>query len=258
MLRSLVGSEMCIRDSHSCEAINEGHERVLVICRDTNVLLLLFHFMSTKAAEVRMISGTAKKWKCYPIHAVSERLAKPVVYNLLSFHALTGCDSTSSFSGHGKKKCWKIFQNQPLSVNGIGRDGDQAPTVCLSPVWHTCTANRRTCQASPLRKGQQGSGDALELHAARANHQAKIWLQADKEHIDVASPTETRAWKKESEGIQAVWSRLPPIPDVCLELVTCGCKSKCKTAGCSCFRKNLKCTSACGCEAIHCCSPAGQ
>jgi len=25
--------------------------------------------------------------------------------------------------------------------------------------------------------------DALKLHAARANHQAKIWLQADKEHI---------------------------------------------------------------------------
>ena len=81
---------------HSCEAVNEGHERVLVICRDTDVLLLLVHFMSTNAAEVWMISGTAKKRKCYPIHAVSERLAKPVVDNLLSFHALTGCDSTSS------------------------------------------------------------------------------------------------------------------------------------------------------------------
>jgi len=57
--------------------------------------------------------------------------------------------------------------------------------------------------------------DALELHAARANHQAKIWLQADKEHIDVASPTETRAWKKESGGIQVVWPRLPP-PHRCL------------------------------------------
>ena len=53
------------------------------------------------------------------------------------------------------------------------------------------------------------TGDALELHAARENHQAKIWLQADKEHIDVASPTENCAWKKESGGIQAVWSRLP-------------------------------------------------
>jgi len=28
--------------------------------------------------------------------------------------------------------------------------------------------------------------------------------------VDVASPTETRAWKKESGGIQVVWPRLPP------------------------------------------------
>jgi len=83
-------------------------------------------------------------------------------------------------------------------------------------------------------------------------------LQADKEHIDVASPTETHASKKESGCMQAVWSRLFPIPDACQELVTCGCKLKCKTAGCSCFWKNLKCTSACGCEAIHCCNSAGQ
>ena len=64
---------------HSCESVNEGHKRVLVICRDTDVLLLLVPFMSTKAAEVWMISGTPKKRKCYPIHGVSERLARPVV-----------------------------------------------------------------------------------------------------------------------------------------------------------------------------------
>jgi len=187
-----------------------------------------------------------------------------ILDNLLSFHALAGCDSTSSFSGHGKKKCWKIFQNQPLLVNGIGRDGDHHPqffchlygTPAQPTVEHAGLhlfgkGNRALEMLPPTR-------DALELHAARANHQAKIWLQADKEHIDVASPTETRAWKKESEGIQAVWSRLPHIPDACLKLVTRGCKSKCKTAGCSCFRKNMKCTSACGCEAIHCCNPAEQ
>ena len=180
--------------------------------------------MSTKAAEVRMISGTAKKRKCYPIHAVSERLAKPVVYNLLSFHALTGCDSTSSFSGHGKKKCWKIFQNQPLLVNGIGRDGDLAPIEQF--VGHLYgTPAQPTVEHARLHlfgKGNKAlemlppTRDALEPHAARANHQAKIWYKADKEHIDVASPTKTRAWKKESRGIQAVWPRLPPPYSRCL------------------------------------------
>ena len=57
---------------HSCEAVNQGYKRVLVICRDTDVMLLV-QFIPTQTAEVWMISGTAKKRKCYPIHDLSER-----------------------------------------------------------------------------------------------------------------------------------------------------------------------------------------
>jgi len=35
--------------------------------------------------------------------------------------------------------------------------------------------------------------DALELHAICANYQAKIWLQANNEHIDVPLPVVTTA-----------------------------------------------------------------
>ena len=94
---------------HSCKAVSEGYQRVLAICRDTDVMLLLLHFICTKATEVWMISGTAAKRKCYP-HEPSERLTQPVRDNLLSFHALTECDTTSSFHGHWKKLCWKTFE----------------------------------------------------------------------------------------------------------------------------------------------------
>ena len=106
---------------HSCEAVNQGYKRVLVICSDTDAMLLLVHFIPAQTAEVWMISGTAKKRKCYPIHALSERLAKPLRDNLLSFHAFTGCD-TSAFSAHGKRSCWKTSQNHPHLVQGIGRE----------------------------------------------------------------------------------------------------------------------------------------
>ena len=59
---------------HSYEAVNQGYKKVLVICRDTDVMLLLVHFISAQTAEVWMISGTAKKRKCYPMHALSEDL----------------------------------------------------------------------------------------------------------------------------------------------------------------------------------------
>ena len=186
--------------------------------------------------------------------------------NLLSFHALTGCDTTSSFTGHGKKSCWKTFEKQPLLVKGIGRDGELASIeqfVChlYGTPEQSNVNNSRLQLFGKANKGLEmlpPTRDALELHSARANYQAKIWLQADKEHIDVSPPIDTAAWKKVSECLEAVWTRLPPIPDACLELVSCSCKSKCKTGRCSCFRKDLKCTYACGCDAIDCSNPAGQ
>ena len=123
---------------HSCEAVNQGYKRVLVICRDTDVMLLLVHFIPAQTAKVWMISGTAKKRKCYPIHPLSERLEKPLRDNLLGFHAFTGCDTTSAFSGHGKQSCWTTFQNLPHFVQGIGRDGELAP---LNNLYITCTAH---------------------------------------------------------------------------------------------------------------------
>ena len=91
--------------------------------------------MPSKAAQVWMISGTARKRKLYPIHTVSERLPLPIRENVLGFHALT--DATNfAVSRHGKKTCWVIFQNQPLLVSGIGHDGELA--VCVPSLWLLC------------------------------------------------------------------------------------------------------------------------
>ena len=54
---------------HAYEAADRRYERVLAICRDTDVLLLLVHFMSV--VEVWMIAGTVMKRKCNPIQEVS-------------------------------------------------------------------------------------------------------------------------------------------------------------------------------------------
>ena len=37
---------------HSCEAVKQGYKRVLIICRDTGVMLLLVHFIPAQTAEV--------------------------------------------------------------------------------------------------------------------------------------------------------------------------------------------------------------
>ena len=184
----------------------------------------------------------------------------------MSFHALTGCDTVSSFSGYGNKKCWKIFQRQPDSVTSIGRNGEldlieqfvcrlygvPTQTDVNQARLHLFVKGRKELDMLPPTR------DALDLHCKRANYQARIWLQADQEQIIVPPPTDTFAWTKETSMLSPVWTRLPPIPEACLQLVTCGCKSKCKTVQCTCYKKGLRCTPACGCDAVECCNPAGQ
>ena len=154
----------------------EDTKRVLVICRNADVMLLLVHFISTKVAEMWIISGTENKWKCYPIHAVSERFMQPLKDNPLSFHALTGCDTTSSFNGS-----WKTFENQPLVVKGIGHDGELAPIEQFCQLYGTPEKppiNHARLQLSGMaKKGLEmlpPTRDALELHTAHVNYQAKI------------------------------------------------------------------------------------
>ena len=68
----------------------------LVFCRDTDVFLMLIHFFRNKYdIEVWMVSGTAKQRKCYPIHDIAQQLPEIITNNLLGFHSLTRCDTTS-------------------------------------------------------------------------------------------------------------------------------------------------------------------
>ena len=96
------------------------------------------------------------------------------------------------------------------------------------------------------------TSDALELHMSRTNYQAKVWLQANKADVDVPDPEETGGWQATDGRLEVVWLRKPSVPSSCLELVTCGCKSKCRTQACRCDKIGQPCIPACGCDAEGC------
>ena len=106
---------------HANDAIQNNYKRVIVICRDTDVLLLLLYHLGRTETEVWMVSGTSKQPKCYPVHIIASKLDNDILENMLGFHALTGCDTTSSFSGIGKKTCWKQYLEAPSLVQSLGR-----------------------------------------------------------------------------------------------------------------------------------------
>ena len=99
---------------HAHDGKLQHFERTVIECSDTDVLVLGVHFMDKLTGEVWFKKGK----KYIPLHNIE--LSPVVRKNIITFHGLTGCDTTSSFSGIGKKTAWKIFQKHPELLNDVG------------------------------------------------------------------------------------------------------------------------------------------
>ena len=99
--------------------------------------------------------------------------------------------------------------------------------------------------------------DALKLNFNRANYQAKVWLGACQHDIfvKVGLPEVSQGWHVTDQRLELVWSTLLALPSTCLELVACGCKTKCKSATCKCIKSQQVCIPACGGNAENCWNP---
>ena len=211
-----------------------------------------------------MIAGTAKQRKCYPVHTIAKRLPASIIENILGFHAFTGCDTTSSFTGFGKRKCWKVFEEFPNLIHGVGRDGQRDTIeefVCRLYRAQNPKAGINKCRTDLFEKGNKDleklppTEDALILHVVRANHQAKVWLQANVSWQTVGLPSETKGWELSNEKLKVVWTTKPSIPSSCINLISCGCTKKCNTGACKCYKTSQRCTPICSCNAEGCKNP---
>ena len=100
--------------------------------------------------------------------------------------------------------------------------------------------------------------DALLLHFQRVNYQAKVWLCANQQNTigNAGLPEDSGGWYRADEGLLIKWKTLQAVPIECLELVSCSCKIKCKSAACKCAKADQVCTPACGCEGENCSNPS--
>ena len=57
----------------------------------------------------------------FPVHEIQMLLSIELVDTLLVFHAITGCDSVSQFSGHGKKTALSVFKKHHTDLVGLGK-----------------------------------------------------------------------------------------------------------------------------------------
>lgn len=71
------------------------------------------HFTGIGCNELWFCTGVSDRQRYIPVHSIQEKLGERLCQSLPAFHALKGCDSTSSLSCRGKKKPWTTLQGAP-------------------------------------------------------------------------------------------------------------------------------------------------
>ena len=99
--------------------------RVLVICDDTDVFVLLTHYYTTEKMECQLFTqGPTRGRKLISIQGTALNTRTNLNTDpelLLPLHALTGCDSVSAYLGIGKSKTLTVLRNNSsLNLHMLG------------------------------------------------------------------------------------------------------------------------------------------
>ena len=77
------------------------------------MVLAIFHVQNIPVDELWIAFGVGKHYIYIAAHQIAEALVEHRSKPLLFFHAFTGCDVISFFSGSGKKSPWHVWEVLP-------------------------------------------------------------------------------------------------------------------------------------------------
>ena len=244
---------------HAMAACQNGFERLIICCRDTDVLVLLVHFASQLSQEIWFRTGTAKQRTFVAVHEVT--LPESMKKNLPGFHALTRCDTVSQPRGHGKRTSWKTFQEHGYLLQDLGHGTLSEATIqqveqfiCKVYCPGTNEASINDLRFKLFQKGTKEleslppTQKSLHLHIKRAHYQSKVWYLAGVPKPELVLPIGDGWYQDETtELLKPQLLMDDPVPPSFTDIVNCKCKT-CNTARCTCRSKALRCTAACGCN----------
>ena len=220
---------------HAFHASADGHHSIAVFLSDILVEVLASHHQVAVPAEIIPISGTMSKSCLISIRRLCEKLGHRVCQVLPSLHALTGCDTVSSFVGKGKKKALELVKDDQIARETVQILGEAIPlgehdiiklekVVCKLYNEYQCDRvdelrYKMFCKGKNVQSHQLPPTRAsLENHLKRANYQAYIWKCA----LDPQSPDigpENQGWQLRDGQLEIVWTVLAPAPEAVMELV---------------------------------------
>ena len=186
---------------------------------------------------------------------------------ILGTHAITGCDSVSSFAGKGKVLALKLVQRSKTicdSLKKLGQNWEvsaeeyealEAFTCALYGCKDGCSdINTLRYSLFCSKKGAIESyqlppcKDALYKHVRRANYQSAIWKKSLISKPDIPDPV-GHGWKMSkvngTDMLVIDWMDGSPAPEAVLALLSCKCSRSCKLPSCTCLANGLKCSVMC-------------
>ena len=232
---------------------------------DTDVVVLAiaaFHKLPN-LKELFIGFGVGQKFRSIPIHKIATNLGHEKASSLPMIHALTGCDTTSFFRGHGKKSCWSTISSLPALNSTMLRISNSTTTIYEDDIkaverfvillydrTSTCTDvnnfRKKLFPKKTLIEQLPPSKAALVEHIKRAAYQAKIWNNMFLCEYTLPNATDW-GYIEETGKLKPKWTTMAETWKSCKELVKCGCKKGCR-GRCACKKNNLQCTGLCFCE----------
>ena len=242
-------------------------ERVVVWTPDTDVFILMVHFSQAINAELWLKTGVKDRSRFIDVRNIANDIGIPLLQCLLPIHALTGCDTVSSFSSKGKVKPWRLIKNNPAIGESLVALGDQLITtsglvdateqfVCnLYDKSSVSNINllryRLFSQKQARNEALPPTKDSLCQHTKRANFQAYIWKHAlEPMHTGISAIG--NGWAEEDGKLVPVLMTTEAAPSSVLAFIQCGCTTGC-TRNCKCVKHSLACTDACRCASVGNC-----
>ena len=184
------------------------------------------------------------------IHDICSTMYSAKSKALPAFHALTGSDSTSFFSGTANKSAYANWSTLPELTTTLCylMDKPETPSSDVFGFLYSdgcqpsAPANIRSIfshfRVSPLTKAE---------HVKRTTDQVGyVWGQSiiSKQVLPSLS---LWGWVKSETGWVPFWTALPRAVKAMNVLISCGCTTRC-TGRCSCYNKGLMCTPRCSCS----------
>jgi len=227
------------------------------------VVLAISEYSELQCEELWIAFGVGKHFKVIPVHILHTQLGTPKATALPLFHALTGCDTVSSFLGKGKTTAFNTWTKYPElseSLNSIRTSkGESLNEEFMAIERFIVLMYSSSSDSSSVNSERQAlftrgraidqippTADALMQHLLRAVFQGvHVWSQSLIKHQLLPCPSDW-GWKKDKDQWKPLWITLPQSQQACRELIHCSCKKNC-SGKCSCFSAGLPCTHLCSC-----------